>query len=254
MNICAHLPGMDEQVLRAMEWEKDIGFCCPPHPDQPDFDDQFQSSEQCLMRSCQIHTCHANLCLCEDWNTCQIMCKCCTPWPLSEVTMVEGNRNWMLQWSYGYINNYNPQLLVFLWCNHDIKLLTNGEDTKNVCWYITKYAMKAQSKLANASALLAQRLAYHFVEDSHTNGILDCNCKLVFRCLNVLNRDVEQSAPQVISYLMGWGDTFKSHHYVPLYWTSFLPKVTMHIPRVVGHTMVHALGINIDFGCLRGSL
>src|SRR5260370_14023639 len=93
-----------------------------------------------------------------------------------------------------------------------------------------KYTMKAQLKLANASALLAQRLVYHFAEDSHTNGILDCNCKLVFRCLNVLNRDVEQSAPQVISYLMGWGDTFKSHHYVPLYWTSFSQKLQCTFP------------------------
>jgi len=36
----------------------------------------------------------------------------------------------------------------------------------------------------------------------------------------MLNRQVEQSAPQVISYLMGWGDSFCSHRYVPVYWSA----------------------------------
>src|SRR5260370_13536067 len=111
-----------------------------------------------------------------------------------------------------------------------------------------KYTMKAQLKLANASALLEQRLAYHFAEDSHTNGILDCNHKLVFRLLNVLNRDVEQSAPQVISYVPhGVGGYIQVSLLCSTVLDIILPKASTHIPRVAGQRTVHALGINNYF-------
>ncbi|KZT07877.1 uncharacterized protein LAESUDRAFT_650065 [Laetiporus sulphureus 93-53] len=44
---------------------------------------------------------------------------------------------------------------------------------------------------------------------------------LLFRSVNILNRQQEIPAPMVFSYLMGWGDVIKSHHYVSVYWTSF---------------------------------
>jgi hypothetical protein len=44
------------------------------------------------------------------------------------------------------------------------------------------------------------------------------NRLLIYRCFNVLNRQAELSAPQVMSYLMNWGDKFTSHQYVSVYW------------------------------------
>src|SRR5260370_9811695 len=104
---------------------------------------------------------------------------------------------------------------MYIHCNHDIKLLTNGEDTRNVCWYITKYTTKAQSKMLNLSALLAQRLQYCLADNKCVGNMQERNQLLVFQCFMTLNHNTEQSAPQVISYLMGWGDSFKSHHYIP---------------------------------------
>jgi hypothetical protein len=40
------------------------------------------------------------------------------------------------------------------------------------------------------------------------------------RCANTLSREQEFSAPEVISYLMGWGDRFISHFFVTIYWAS----------------------------------
>ena len=40
---------------------------------------------------------------------------------------------------------------------------------------------------------------------------------LLFRAMNVITREQELAAPLVMSYLMGWGDSYRSHCYVPLY-------------------------------------
>ena len=68
------------------------------------------------------------------------------PWPLSAENSVDEQDNWKVEHTYGYVNNYHPDLLVMLQCNHDIKLLTNGEDTRNLMWYISNYATKGQKK------------------------------------------------------------------------------------------------------------
>ena len=171
-----------------------------------------------------------NQCLHQDWTTGEWRCKQCAPFTLSDIDKVEENGSWYPQQTYGFVNNYNPNLLVYLCCNHDIKLLTNGKDTKNVCWYITKYATKAQSKMSNLSALLAQNLQYHLADNKYFDVIQERNQLLVFCCFMMLNHNNEQSAPQVISYLMGWGDSFKSHHYVPLYWTTFSHHLEKEYP------------------------
>ena len=35
----------------------------------------------------------------------------------------------------------------------------------------------------------------------------------------MLNKQAELSGPQVISYLMNWGDSFASHQFVSVYWS-----------------------------------
>ena len=96
--------------------------------------------------------------------------------------------------------------MLALWCNQDIKLLTTGEDTKNLSWYISNYATKGQKSVYNMSSLIAKHMAYEFEEmdivcDSHERLQL-----MLFQCLRVTNWEQEQSGPQVISYLMEWGD------------------------------------------------
>lgn len=40
----------------------------------------------------------------------------------------------------------------------------------------------------------------------------------------------EFSGPEVISYLMGWGDQFMSHHFVPIYWNGVLYALKKTFP------------------------
>ena len=159
-------------------------------------------------------------------------CKRRVPFPVSEKVVVEENGDWYPQREYGFINNFLPNVLVYARCNHDGKLLTNGDATMKVAWYITKYATKRQQTNSNASALLSKGLVYHFKDQKFVNEIRERTRLLLFRAHLSVNRHSEQSAPQVISYLMGWGDSVFSHQYVPLYWTSVVSYLKRMCPEL----------------------
>ena len=101
-------------------------------------------------------------------------------------------------------------------CNNNIKINTNGKDTKDVAFYITTYVTKKQKKTHNLSALMASALAYH-TQNPRYDDIRERNRLLLYRCINVINQEAELSGPQVVSYIMGYGDNYTSHNYAPLY-------------------------------------
>ncbi|KIO09446.1 hypothetical protein M404DRAFT_21969 [Pisolithus tinctorius Marx 270] len=101
-------------------------------------------------------------------------------------------------------------------CNNDLKINTNGADTKDVAFYITAYATKKQKKSHNLSVLMASALPYH-INNPKYDDVHERNRLLIYHCINVINCEAELSAPQVVSYLMGYGDTFTSHNYASLY-------------------------------------
>ena len=67
------------------------------------------------------------------------------------------------------------------------------------------------------SALIADRLAYHQTLETEDMDMQTYNKRLVQRCANALFTQCEFSGPEIVSYLMGWGDRFESHNYVPIY-------------------------------------
>ncbi|KIO14871.1 hypothetical protein M404DRAFT_118815, partial [Pisolithus tinctorius Marx 270] len=170
--------------------------------------------ERQLVRSQQLHTCSRATCLRVTRDG--LVCKQRAPWPLSGDDYVDKRGNWGPQRMHGYINAYCPALLTMMWCNNDLKINTNGVDTKDVAFYITAYATKKQKKSHNLSALMASALPYH-INNPKYDDVCECNHLLIYRCINVINREAELSGPQVMSYLMGYGDTFTSHNYVALY-------------------------------------
>ncbi|KAJ8517278.1 hypothetical protein ONZ45_g5520 [Pleurotus djamor] len=88
---------------------------------------------------------------------------------------------------------------------------------RGLAWYITHYATKKQQTSHNASAVLAKRLAYHIQEEARREDVDELNKRMLQRCTNALSREQEFSAPEVVSLLMGWGDRYISHHFVPIY-------------------------------------
>ena len=175
-----------------------------------------------LVWSQQIHTSTQQACLNWDQRSSTWKCKRHAPFQLSEMDVVEENGYWHPQWQYRFINNFIPNVLVYAHCNHDRKLLSNGIATKKVAWYITKYATKPQQPNSNPSALLYKGLVYHFEEEKYISDIHESTHLLLFHMQLAVNHYSEQCAPQVVSYLMGWGDSVFSHQYVSLYWTSMV--------------------------------
>lgn len=122
------------------------------------------------------------------------------------------------------MNTWNPTLLTCTRANHDVKLITNGEATKDLSFYITSYAAKNQQHASNTSALLAKSYIWKSksLGADRSKSVQDLNKRLIQRCANTLTREQELSGPEVINYLMGWGDRFVSHKFQPIHLGSVL--------------------------------
>jgi len=221
-NVRAHLDDLGEHDIKSMTRNSELAYSQPPDPCQPNWAVKTHQLERQLARSQQVHTCSVGTCL-RKVNG-QMKCKRKAPWPLSNEDYVDNRGNWGPKRTYSYINGYCPLLLTTMRCNNDLKINMNGADTKDVAFYITAYAMKKQKKTHNLSALMASAMPYHTANPRYED-IRERNRLLLYRCINMINRETELSGPQVASYLMGYGDTFTSHNYAPLYTTSFFSAV-----------------------------
>lgn len=127
--------------------------------------------------------------------------------------------HWGQKHLYAYMNGWVPGILINGKCNNDGKLLTNGDDTHQVTFYTTVYAAKKQNHTHNLSAMMAKGYAYHLDQLINVQGskyvdrLRDNQQLLLFWLINAINHEQEIVAPMVISYLIGWGDTYHTHHY-----------------------------------------
>jgi Helitron helicase-like domain at N-terminus len=231
-NIRAYLPGLDSaESVHAIPVDKDIMCKRPPDPNLSNYQSLLKSDELALARAEQIHVCKVRRCLVVNHEG-KIRCKRGAPFPCAKEDFVLESGQWGLKRSYGYVNGWNPGILVNAWCNNDIKLLTNGGDTKNITYYVTTYAVKKQGQSYNLAAVLAKGFNYHQKNpiSQYLSQIKENSQLLVFRLVQAINREQELAAPMVISYLMGWGDVYRSHTYTPIYWTSFVTEILRAFP------------------------
>ena len=222
-NIRSYLPGLETaESVKAIPKERDIAYNRPPQPGVEDYDEQLSQFELKLARAEQIHSCKPRRCL--VYKQGQLTCKCGAPFPCSEDDYVQANGEWRSKRLYGYVNGWNPAILVNARCNNDIKLLTNGADTRNITFYVACYSAKKQGKSHNLSAILASGYAYdkEHQRAEYANSLRDQQRLLLFRMAHAINREQELASVMVISYLMGWGDVYRSHSYSPIFWSTFM--------------------------------
>ena len=81
------------------------------------------------------------------------------------------------------------------------------------------------------SAVLTKGYAFH-CQRPYVDTLRNQQRLLLFRLVHAINREQELAAPMVISYLMGWGDTYRSHHYSPIYWASFVAELLRIYPQL----------------------
>jgi hypothetical protein len=235
-NLRAYLPGLETaESVKQIPVEKTIAYSRPPNPDAVDYDTQLCDFELRLARTEQTHNCEVRRCLVPTKSG-QYRCKRRAPFVCSMEDSIDESGKWFLKRLYEYMNGWNPGILVNVRCNNDIKLLTNGSDTQNVTFYIAgSYAAKPQQKAYNVSAVLAKGYAYHLANLSspmakYVDDLRNMQRLLLFRLFHAINKEQELGAPMVISYLMDWGDVYRSHQYTPIYWSSFVGALYRAFP------------------------
>lgn len=228
--IHAHVPGLESaESVNAIVNEKEIAFSRPPNPDSVSYEEEIKDVELRVARAKQVHKCHRKRCLNANEDGVYV-CKRGAPFERSEEDYIKENGEWSAKRLYTYVNAWNPAVTVNCKCNNDCKLITNGHDTKNVTWYITGYSAKKQGHYHNLSAVMAQGHAYHLTRTDYRDSLMDDQRKLLLRVVQSINRQQELSGPMVVAYLMGWRDTKESHHYSPLYWSSFVGALLRAYP------------------------
>jgi hypothetical protein len=95
------------------------------------------------------------------------------------VDFIDEDGNWGPKRTSGYINNWCPAIMQCIRANHDIKLITNGSETRDIAFYISLYVAKRQANSSNASALLAKKLAFNRTQEHYNSDITQLNKRLL---------------------------------------------------------------------------
>ena len=227
-NIRADLDGADSSKVNNMPRTTGVSYSRPCDPRKANYDRDSHAFELQLAKAVQHHKCSRESCLIVRNN--RIQCKRRAPFEVSSRDYIDEDGHWAPKRTYGYINNCCPALMQCIRANHDIKLITNGSETRDISFYISLYVAKRQANTSNSSALLAKKLAFHKARERYNSDVSRLNKRLLQRCANTLTREQEFSGPEVISYLMGWGDRFISHFFVTIYWSAVTSLIKRKFP------------------------
>ena len=227
-NIRADLDGADKQTVLRTATQPGVSYSRPVDPREPGYSSSAKTAELRMARTVQHHRCTKDTCLVSKKG--MIRCKRRAPFDISTRDYIDENGAWGPKRTYAYINNWCPPIMQCIRANQDIKMITSGAETMDIAFYISMYVAKRQANSSNASALLAKKLAFHKARERYNSDISQLNKRLLQRCANTLTREQEFSAPEVVSYLMGWGDRYISHWFVTIYWNAVASLIRKTYP------------------------
>lgn len=219
-----------EDVRNEIPKEAAISYSRPVDPRTNDAS-VLAASKRKLARAVQLHKCSLSSCLKIDNG--RLRCKRRAPFKTAPDDWVEPNGEWGPKRFCSFFNSWNPTILQSIRSNHDIKLILNGGMTKSVTWYITNYATKKQQRSSNITAIIAKKYAFHKHSIKRDSDIKKANKLLIQRCANAFSSCHEFSAPEIMSYLMGWGDRYESHVFAPIYWDSAMGALKRTFPELM---------------------
>lgn len=173
-----------------------------------------------LVKSCQRHT-HTHSCY-KHWRGGDERKQC--RFNLDESHHVErttidpitGEVEFRIQ--DGMVNNFCVTILRAIRSNMDIKFIGSGASAKAILYYITDYITKTQLK-AHVAYQTMQAAVQKLERRNQSDDDFTLKAKrMLVKCANALISQQELSAPQVVSYLMGYGDHYTSHRFRNLFW------------------------------------
>ncbi|PSS19942.1 hypothetical protein PHLCEN_2v3115 [Hermanssonia centrifuga] len=249
-NVRAYLPGLESAAsVKAIRPDSEVAYSRPLDPSSPSYAEDVAAFELRLVRSLQVHTCKVRRCL-QPNKVGKMLCKRKAPWQIAAEAFVTEAGHWGPKRLYGFVNGYCPAIILNLRCNNDCKILTNGAETKNITFYVTGYAAKKQGRNFNTSAILAEGYASHLKRPNpeYVDRIRHNQRLMLFRLIHAINHEQELASCMVMSYLMGWGDVYRSHQYSSVYWSSFVSALLKAYPEVQAapsnHTVATPLVMN----------
>lgn len=118
------------------------------------------------------------------------------------------------------IAQYTDVMSYLMQCNMDIKFVGLGEAAKAFLYYVTDYITKASLTVHVGMAALSYAVKKIYTKIPGGGAALsDDQAKgAVITTVNSMMGRQEISQPQVMSYLIGGGDHYKSHKFVVLQW------------------------------------
>ncbi|KAG1779208.1 hypothetical protein EV702DRAFT_1195708 [Suillus placidus] len=213
-NIQGHHSEVSSESLKTLPRQSAVSYSRPPDPRSRNFSSDKQNTTRNLRRAL---------------------------FALAKDAWIDSEGHWGPKRTMGAMNNWNLVILLATRANHDIKLITDGEETKDIGFYISMYAAKNQQHSSNALALLAKSFAFHQTQEKHNSDAQALNKLLIQRCANSLSREQEFSAPEVVTYLMKWGDHYISHHFEAIYFSSIVNLLKKTWPHLVSQQPVAEL-------------
>lgn len=126
----------------------------------------------------------------------------------------------LLRRLHPWINSYNDVVLFLQRCNMDIKYIGSGVAAKAFAFYVTDYITKPGLPLHLALQALSWAVKQNGVkfERRPDAAQLEIKRSLLTKIVNSMMGRQELSHQQVMSYLVGGGDCYKSHDFKVLYW------------------------------------
>ncbi|KAF5322401.1 hypothetical protein D9619_001300 [Psilocybe cf. subviscida] len=129
------------------------------------------------------------------------------------------------------VASYNDAVAFMLKCNTELKFIGSGRAARDLVFYATDYVTKPS--LPVHAGMAALQYAINKIETSTNSGNsgIQTSTGAVITAVNSLMGRHEISHPQVMSYLIGGGDHYKSHKFTVLNW--------------------HAISVYVDSQCRR---
>lgn len=234
----ADIDDLTTAEITKIEPAPSVSYSRPTDPRTEDRETR-ERSQKILARTLQLHACSLNNCI--KFVRGKMTCKRRAPFPTSKTEWINELGEWGPKRTSAMLNAWNPAILSSVRANNDIKLITNGRLTAKLTFYITSYATKKQKNSSNVTALLAKDLAFHKKLERKNTDVRLVNKRLIQRCANSLTKHREFSAPEVISYLMGWKDTYESHHFATIYLDAVVCALKEHYPSLRNTRQEHLL-------------
>ena len=130
------------------------------------------------------------------------------------------------------IANYNDLVVFLMKCNMDIKHIGSGEGAKALVYYVTDYVTKPSLPVHVGLGVLSHAIQKSNEKFKDADENVRSRGALTLAVNRMLSSQ-ETSHQQVMSYLVGGGDVYRSHTFRVLHWNAFDRMFQRHFKETI---------------------